>query len=212
MKTNRYFAIAIVAILLSVAVWVILEARATFQPALKNKESANQNIKGLNITLGEYETFKQIVMKSQPVYASNDKAIDILKGLGAIKLLIETDLEPEIERLGLTEQALQTDIELLLRKYGIEISQNPELSYLYIRLNVVKNDLSLIFSITVGFQDTLIPIRNPAIMIIGATVWENCSVGCVGKARIGNIREAVEDVVKVFINDYLAANPKEQSK
>jgi hypothetical protein len=58
----------------------------------------------------------------------------------------------------------------------------------------------------------VIPTRNPTIMIMGAKVWANGSIGSVGKGKIGQIREVVEDHVKVFINDYLAANPKEKAK
>ena len=138
----------------------------------------------------------------------NVNQIDILKGLGVIGVVVEK-VNTEVERLGLTQQALQTDVELLLRKYGIEVAKNPADNYLYINVNVSPSDSGLVaFNISVEFCDIVIPIRNPSITIHNAIVWDTGGTGSVGKKKIGSIREDVEDYVKVFINDYLAANPK----
>jgi len=204
MKTNRYFVIAVVAVLTIAAVWIVAEAGV--------KSTSKPNAEYPYLTPVDYENFRQIVLKSRPV-ASSLKPIDILKGLGAIGVLVE-GLNPNVERLGLTRQALQTDVELLLRKYGIEIEVDKSacLYYLYVNVTVLPDEsgLFVVYSITVEFCDTVIPIRNPTIRIINAVVWDSGHTGFAGKEKIGKIREAVEDIVKEFINDYLAANPKQQ--
>lgn len=207
MKTNRYFAIAVVAVLVPAAIWLVAEAGVKSEPLVKNNESVKQNAEGLYITPEDYENLIRIVKKSRYVRTVKNK-IDILKGLEAIHVLVE-NLTPEVERLGLTRQALQTDVELLLHKYGIETTKSPLSHVLYIKVSVLPNDLGFVaFSISVDLTDLVIPVRNPTITIVDARVWHNGSVGSVGKNRIRSIHENVKDVVEIFINDYLAANPR----
>ena len=202
MKTNRYFAIAVVVVLVLAAVWIVAEAGV--------KSTSKPNAEYPYLTPVDYENFRQIVKKSRPVLTGRNQ-IDILKGLGAIDVLVE-ELNPNVERLGLTKQALQTDVELLLRKYGIEIDKSNMFHCLYIQVNVLPSDSGFVaYNISVEFRDVVIPTRNPTIMIVGARVWKSGSVGYAGKEKVRSIRENVEDFVKEFINDYLAANPKEQS-
>ncbi len=198
MKTNRYFAIAVVTVLIFAAVWVVAEAKVKQEPSVKS-----------SLTSEDYENLFQIVLKARVVHKITNQ-IDILKGLGAINVLVE-GFKPEVERLGLTRQTLQTDVELLLRKYGIEVDKSNMFNCLYINVAVLPSDLGFVaYSITVEFCDAVIPVRNPTIRIIDAIVWKTGSVGLATKKNIRDIREGVEDDVKKFINDYLAANPKDK--
>jgi len=203
MKTNRKLFIAIVAVLITVAVWLVAEAGV--------KSTSKQNAEYPYLTPEDYKNFERIAKKSRPVLAGNN-SIDILKGLGAIGVLV-AELTPEVESLGLTKQKLQTDVELLLRKYDIEVTNTVYFHCLYIRVDVLPHEsgLFVVYNISVEFCDVVIPTRNPTIMIVGARVWKSGSVGYAGKEKVRSIRENVEDFVKEFINDYLAANPKEQS-
>jgi len=210
MKTNRNLFIGIVAVLVTVAVWLVAEAGVKSETSIKSNKSSKQNAEGAFITPEDHENFIRIINKSRIVHKIRNQ-VDILKGLGAISVLVE-GITPDIERLGLTRQALQTDVELLLRKYGIEVEKDMPLRGLYIVVTAMPKESGIIaYTISVEFYDVVIPVRNPTIMIIGATVWQNSGgVGIVGTNRIRRISEDVEGHVKEFINDYLAANPKEQ--
>jgi len=203
MKTNRYFVIAVVAVLIPAAVWIVAEAGVKSEPSVKNNESVKQNAEYPYLTPEDYENFYRIVKKSRIVSRNQ---VNILKGLGAVRVLVE-ELTPMAEQLGLTRQALQTDVELLLRKYGIEIEKNPKTRNLYITVSVMRNEIGVIsFKISVEFSDIVILVRNPEI-ITSASVWQTGGYGTVGRDNFKEIRATVEDFVKIFINDYLAANP-----
>jgi hypothetical protein len=49
-----------------------------------------------------------------------------LRGLDGVQVVVE-DLQPDVERNGLTRQQLQTDVELRLRKAGIRVLTEQEL-------------------------------------------------------------------------------------
>lgn len=201
MKTNRNLFIAIVAVLITVTVWLVAEAGDKSESSIKSY-----------LTSKDRENFVQIMNKSRIVHKIKNQ-VDILKGVGAINVLVE-GMTPDIERLGLTRQALQTDVELLLRKYGIEVEKDLSLRGLYIVVTAIPEESGIIaYTISVEFYDIVIPVRNPTITIFGATVWQKSGgIGIVGTNKIRRITEDVEDHVKEFINDYLAANPKEQAK
>ena len=74
---------------------------------------------------------------------------DTLRGLDGVFVLVE-EIEPEIERYGLTKQALQTDTELQLRQYGIKVLSRverlaaPGSPYLYVNVGVkIGNEVPL---------------------------------------------------------------------
>lgn len=122
------------------------------------------------------------------------------------------DLKPEIEKLGLTKQALQTDVELQFRKYGIRVFKVEHVYGSHLSINVIavpQESGFVVYSFLVQFIDLVIPVRNPRIAL-SAPVWQTGVAGTVGIENIRQIREEVKDYVNKFINDYLAANPKEQ--
>ncbi len=192
MKTNRNLFIAIVAVLLPAAIWIVAEAGVKSESSVKPY-----------LTPEDYDNFYRIVKKSRPVLRNQ---VDILKGLGAVRVGVE-ELTPMAEQLGLTRQTLRTDVELLLRKYGIEVEKNPKTNYLYVTVGVMRNEIGVIgYNISVEFSDIVILVRNPEI-ITSASVWQMGGYGTVGRDNFKEIRTTVEDFVKAFINDYLAANP-----
>ena len=58
------------------------------------------------------------------IFSRND--VDkTLQGFNTLKVLVES-LDPEMERLGLTEEQIQTDVELKLRKTGFNVKGKDE--------------------------------------------------------------------------------------
>ena len=139
---------------------------------------------------------------------------DTLRGLQGVGVVVEKT-KPEVEQLGLTREALQTDTELQLRQYGIKVLSATETAvrggpFLYVRVTAVGNGMApfLAVSAQICLKQTAYLMRDPTIMCY-ATTWDVTSVFLVGRPRLPEIRERVKDHVAELINDYLSVNPKE---
>jgi hypothetical protein len=137
---------------------------------------------------------------------------DTLKGLHGVQVLVE-DLKPEAENYGLTREAIQTDIELRLRQYGIKVLSPEESgrSCLYINVNAVVRDPLEIAAVAVEvqFRQEVLLCRDLKTRV-NAPTWGKGSASVVGRGNLKDVREGVKDLVDEFINDYLAVNPKEK--
>jgi len=66
------------------------------------------------------------------------------------------------------------------------------------------------YSISLSLDERVLLIRDPN-KICFAKTWITGNVGTVGLSNLKDfVRESLRDYVDIFINDYLAANPKEQ--
>jgi len=140
-----------------------------------------------------------------------------LKGLRGLSVVIE-NLQPAAERGGLSREQLQTDVELWLRQAGIPVvSQDESLKapgspYLYVNINTAKTETlglfaTLVYAIQVAVRQDVDLRRDPALMVT-ATTWSTGMVGALGADNLQSVRGALNDLLKTFINDYLAENPK----
>ncbi|MGA1979076.1 MAG: hypothetical protein ABSG99_00710 [Sedimentisphaerales bacterium] len=144
------------------------------------------------------------------------KERDTLKGLQGVYVLVG-NLKPEVEKYGLTTQQLKTDVELRLRQNDIRVLSEQEwLStlgnpVLYVNVNIVVNeDIGFAaFSISLELKQKVFLARDIAKFCLAST-WNSGDTGGVGSNNVKNIRDTVKDRVDGFINEYLAANPKEQ--
>ena len=140
---------------------------------------------------------------------------DTLRGLQGVAVAVE-GLEPEVEQLGLTSEALRTDTERQLRQYGIKVLSHqeqlatPGMPCFYVNVNVKGAETVLpimAVSIQVELQQHVSLERDPTIHCVAAT-WKTAGVGTVSRSKLGQVRDSVKDLVARFINDYLAVNPK----
>jgi len=137
-----------------------------------------------------------------------------LRGLKGFSVLIEEPTD-EITQAGLTKSILKTDVELKLRKAGIQILTRDEMHLtpgrprLYVNVNALilplNKSRSFIYSVSVEFTQDVILFRNRSIKIHTKT-WEQNTLGINPDLR--HVREVVGDLVDQFMNDYLAVNPK----
>jgi hypothetical protein len=135
-----------------------------------------------------------------------------LAGLKGVYVLVEV-LNPQAEHLGLTKDQIRTDIELRLLKAGVRVLTEEEQRVtpgkpsLYVNINThIENDLPVIpLSIRIDLNEVVTLATGIKTM---GTIWHTGSVGVVGKKSIRKIREAVNQDIDRFINDYLAANRK----
>ncbi len=126
---------------------------------------------------------------------------DTLEGLGPIRVVVNSDAE----RDGLTEQILQTAVELRLRQNDIPLDEDASFDrYLYVNVNTVVNDTGLYaYAVQVALKQRA-SLSNG--FTVRAATWDTGYVGMVGKNNLRTVREDVLDLVDRFSNDYLAVN------
>lgn len=118
----------------------------------------------------------------------------------------------------MTEDQLQTDVEIKLRKAGIPVLteaawlSEPGKPFLYIEVKAYSPiEASYMFATTVQLEQEVTLIRSRPQQrhrVFGAT-WKDRGIGTVDSKNIRTIREHVGDSVDKFINGYLAANPRQ---
>lgn len=141
---------------------------------------------------------------------------EVLAGLQGVHVVVE-DFKPEVEKYGFNREQYQTDAELRLRQNGIRVlSEEEQLlladkTFLHIIVTpvILENGLSAAVGISVEFKEPVLLHRNPSIITFAIT-WDKGTILNVGLLRFNEIRGHVRDLVDQFINDYLAANPKDQ--
>jgi len=155
--------------------------------------------------------------------------ISTLYKLKAVEPIVVIEAE-EAKLIGLNKDNLQTEVELMLRKAGIKIDSEEdksleecvEIGRLTINVDVREIEFVPIYCISTRVElrqyVTLLRYTETAISTRAVT-WPLVSkpdVTFAGKKAGVQIRQAVlvglTQQMNNFCNDYLAANPKEQSK
>jgi len=152
-----------------------------------------------------------------PAAAEHPMERATLKGIGAILVIIE-EIEADVERAGLSNATLQTDVEVRLRQSGIRVISSSERntvqgSYanLYVNVNVLhsSNCLSYVYSVRAEVTQPVLLERDHKIFTIASTWRATGSIATAGSARFATTaREEVRDQIDQFINAFLAMNPK----
>jgi hypothetical protein len=122
------------------------------------------------------------------------------------------DLNPDAVKDGLNRSLLQADVGRMLSRAGINVVsreerlQTPGAPWLYVTVSTVKTKFgSHVYSVSVGlFQEALLASNGISTSV---QTWERGSFGMTRSEGLRRIREAVTDLVGVFIKDYLAMNP-----
>ncbi len=138
-----------------------------------------------------------------------------LSGLNGVYVEV-ISIKPEVEKTGLTQILIKTDVELRLQKYGIKVLTHTEwgledgtprlLINPIVLITDVNNLYAYAYSLTAKFQQTTWLGRNLKICASSATTWQTGRVGIGPIANLKtNIRKTIADVVDEFIVDYLIA-------
>jgi hypothetical protein len=133
-----------------------------------------------------------------------------LRGWQAIRVVVE-DLEPEVERTGLLQKALQTDVELRLRQSGVLVRADAS-PYLYVRVTALSlSPGDWVFHAHVEFRQEVRPTGGQRRVSSYATTWHTPGVlGYVPSDRNmpERVRQEVRDQVDAFLNAWLSVNPR----
>ncbi len=138
---------------------------------------------------------------------------EVLVGLKGVMVLVD-DLVPEVERLGLKRDEIQTDIELRLWKAGIKMltekewRRAPGRPFLYLTINTIPGNVEpglWSFKVRVKLIE-LVKLSGKARAI--KAIWDKEMEGTIKAADAPQIRDYIGDMVDTFVNNYQVANPK----
>lgn len=234
MKAKKYWILAITSLSILVALGT------AYQRAVKAEKPIEHHKAGGEATTGAKEQFgidesresdDEFLEKLYGIQIALEPA-DTLKGLQGVCVLVSTTTTTkEAEKYGLTKQVIQTDTELRLRQNGIRVLTREELgerfhafyltglkrmdaALLHVIVNpVIAEDMGVAaVAIDLRVMQTAFLPRERDILYRGAVTWQSGSVRLVGLGMLKEVRERVKDVVDEFLNEYLAANPKERAK
>ena len=140
--------------------------------------------------------------------------VESLRYLLGVAVVIE-EIEAEAKADGLSEEAIRTAVELTLQSSGIRIltpverSNTPSQPSLYVRVSTYKTESSLYaYAVTVALKQLVALAHRPQRTMFAST-WEQGIIGTSGSHAIKQAPKTVEDLIKKFANDFLAANPSE---
>ena len=148
-----------------------------------------------------------------------------LRDISGMSVLVEPTEDQE-KRDGLSEQDIQTDVELKLRLAGIQVfpkgrSTSPGIPYLYISVNTILQDGVLYaFHTEVALYQEVLLQRDQSIGLVdakaghpttaplSAATWSTGRIGAVSKGKLSQVRSLIKDSIDVFLNAYLSVNPR----
>ena len=131
-----------------------------------------------------------------------------LKGLTGLHVIVaEIPERPDLNR------TIQTVVELELRKAGIKVLSEKEwlaaLGRPLLHVNCGLGKTVGVYSIRIELMECVYLVRNGALVV--ATTWILGSVGyCLPAQADETLEDATSDMLRKFLNDYLAANPRPQ--
>lgn len=134
-----------------------------------------------------------------------------LRGVAATSVVIEP-LDADARNVGLTEDQLRADVELRLRKAGVQISDNST-SFLYVNVTDFRSAACggiYALDVEVKFNRiATIDIGKGVMSIEALTAWSKGLLATEPpRDFVTSARRIVADLCDQFLNDYLAANQK----
>jgi hypothetical protein len=135
-----------------------------------------------------------------------------LRGVKGLQVVIG-DVSQDAVEDGLNEDLLKADVVRTLTGVGINVLTRrerlgtPGAPWLYVSVGTVRTKLgSYVYSVSIAlFQDALLECNDLRTTV---QTWERGSFGMTRSQDLRRIRQAVGDLVVVFIKDYLAMNPR----
>lgn len=132
---------------------------------------------------------------------------ETLRGIKGVWVAIE-DINPEIERDGLTKKQIQTDVELKIRLAGLNVLERlkaPGRPWLYVGVNVFRTSLGpYVYVVDVELWQDVYIERNSKRSV--ALTWSTNYFGIT--SDLNPIRNEIKDRVDIFLNAWLSVNPK----
>ncbi|MEW6262522.1 MAG: hypothetical protein AB1641_05540 [Thermodesulfobacteriota bacterium] len=161
---------------------------------------------GVSLVLGVI-----LVLAAQALAAQlKEEELEVLRDLPGVRVEVER-LKPEIERDGLYCGTLQTDVELKLQMVGIKVLSEEEWlkttgsPYLYLHIDVLKYSKGYVYRIHLALREKVNMTRKH-LQVFATTMRMPVRFGVT--KRLANIREETDDIIDIFINNWMEANAK----
>jgi hypothetical protein len=146
---------------------------------------------------------------SLSIQAQDDEVFNAsLKGISAVFVWVEP-LPSGAKELGLSEEIIQTDVELKLRLAGMRVVKQeegvklPGSPYVYVRVTVT--DGAGVADINVNLRQNVLLARNRQ-FALAAETWSKGFLMVLPTSQ--RIRVEVKDLVDKFLNAWLSVNSK----
>lgn len=131
-----------------------------------------------------------------------------LRGIKEVNMVIEA-IEPEIEKLGLTQAEIQADVEGKLRGANLVVAPDIERGrpavYLYVQVIRPEKINRLFYSISLSLLQNVALERDPEVKT-NTDTWLVRMLGM--SSGIEAIRSDIRSLLDQFIEDYRKANQK----
>ena len=137
-----------------------------------------------------------------------------LHRLDGVYVLVE-EIEPEAQKDGLAGARLQKDVELRLRRAGVQVLTEEEWAtapggpFLLVDVNTLKraDRRPYVYSVHVKLMQQ-VTLERDSMMSFWATTWDEGALGIASAERLSDVQDSVRDLVDKFIRDYLAGRSR----
>lgn len=153
---------------------------------------------------------------SVPQADASSSARESLRGLSGVAVDIE-NISKDAEVNGLTQRAIRTSVEDILRSSGVRVltpqekRTTPSEPALYVGVWSLKEGPEYSLCVEVNLTQIVSLVSRPDFQIFVPT-WRSMSVGRVGSHKLKDtIAVMVEPKIRAFANDFLAANRRPSS-
>jgi hypothetical protein len=137
---------------------------------------------------------------------------DTLRGIKGVSVVVEA-IEPEVERAGLTQRQIRTDVELkfLLTRLNVFPPETGG-AFLYVRPFILKHHkLSRYFQVDMYVFRIDLELRQAVYLTRNKkpTTAPTWSIEALGATKdLDDIRNAIKGCVDIFLSAWLSVNPK----
>lgn len=170
------------------------------------KEVPVEVIKEVEKPLPEiYKTALETYLKfSGAKFASNQSGV--LKDVKSLSVVVTV---ADVVKTDISSSTIKNKIELELRKLGVRIDDNSDVSLSYNLFALKLKDLEILgFYESLAVRQMVTLPRETGYIKNMATIWEKNSYGTVGEVNVRLIANRYDDKLSAFLNDYLTANPR----
>jgi hypothetical protein len=147
--------------------------------------------------------------------AATPEQRESLRGLQGVEVVIE-DIKSDAQADGLSQEALRTAVELILRSRGIRVltpserSAMPSKPYLYVHVGTDKNSLGqYAFNARVELHQAVSLVHRSQHIVLAPTWSTPDKFRTVGQQTMRMwIINSIEPLVREFVDDFRAVNPR----
>jgi hypothetical protein len=151
----------------------------------------------------------------RPAYATTPEQRESLRGLQGVEVVIE-EIKSDAKADGLSEEAIRTTVELILRSKGIRVLTQSERSattaqpYLYVHVGTDKHASGQFsFNTKVELHQAVSLAQRPQHIMLSPTWFTPDRIRTVGQQNVRLwVINSIEPLVREFANDFLAVNPR----